>query len=384
MSIAALHRPSPPWWRLVALVLLAHALVLTALAPPRRLDSNRPAVRAWSTRAVTLPTAPDADLAAAAVTSADAVAARGPAHIPALAAPRPHALPLAHTAPPTASKPRPLARTHASRSAPPSDQTRRTAGAVDPGPAPATQSAGSSHPLSEAADAPQAPTAAPPTALADLPLVQLPGAATLSYAVSGTARGLPYAARSTLDWRPNDGRYEAAWHTEGDTPRRDHAWRSQGSVSATGLMPERFADRARSERAAHFDAAGGRIRFSANTPDVPWTPGGQDRLSAVLQLGALLAAAPSRYPPGAQITLQTAGPRDADAWQWTVLDDETLTIGDQPVPCAVLHHAATRPYEASVTLWLARPLQYLPARLRTTGPQGDVVEHNLQNLSNPP
>ena len=217
-----------------------------------------------------------------------------------------------------------------------------------------------------------------------MPLVQLPGAATLSYAVSGTARGLPYAARSTLDWRPNDGRYEAAWHTEGDTPRRDHAWRSQGSVSATGLMPERFADRARSERAAHFDAAGGRIRFSANTPDVPWTPGGQDRLSAVLQLGALLAAAPSRYPPGAQITLQTAGPRDADAWQWTVLDDETLTIGDQPVPCAVLHHAATRPYEASVTLWLARPLQYLPARLRTTGPQGDVVEHNLQNLSNPP
>ena len=217
-----------------------------------------------------------------------------------------------------------------------------------------------------------------------MPVVQLPGAATLSYAVSGTARGLPYAARSTLDWRPNDGRYEAAWHTEGDTPRRDHAWRSQGSVSAIGLMPERFADKARSERAAHFDAAGGRIRFSANTPDVPWTPGGQDRLSAVLQLGALLAAAPGRYPPGAHITLQTAGPRDADAWQWTVLDDETLTIGDQPMPCAVLHHAATRPYEASVTLWLARPLQYLPARLRTTGPQGDVVEHNLQNFSNRP
>ena len=104
----------------------------------------------------------------------------------------------------------------------------------------------------------------------------------------------------------------------------------------------------------------------------------------MLQLGALLAAAPGRYPPGAHITLQTAGPRDADAWQWTVLDDETLTIGDQPVPCAVLHHAATRPYEASVTHWLARPLQYLPARQRTTGPQGDVVEHNLQNFSNRP
>ncbi len=383
MSIAAPLRPSPPWWRLVALVLLAHALVLTTLAPPRRLDSGQPAVRAWSTRAVTLPTAPDADLAAAAATSADTFSAPGPASTPTLAAPRRRALPLA-PARPTASKPRPLARTHGTRSAPSTDAPRRAVGAVDPGPAPATQPAESSHPPSEAADAPQARPAAPPTAPADLPLVQLPDAATLSYAVSGTARGLPYAARSTLDWRPNGGRYEAAWHTEGDTSQRTHAWRSQGSVSATGLMPERFADRARSERAAHFDAAGGRIRFSANTPDVPWAPGGQDRLSAVLQLGALLAATPGRYPPGAQITLQTAGPRDADAWQWTVLDDETLTVGDQPVPCAVLHHAATRPYEASVTLWLARPLQYLPARLRTTGPQGDVVEHSLQNLSNPP
>lgn len=382
MSIATLHRPSPPWWRLVALVLLAHALVLTALAPPRRLDSGRPAVRAWSTRAVALPTAPAVDLAAAAATPADTFSV--PAPEPTLAAPRPRALRPTHTAPPTVSKSRPLARTHTTRSAPSTDAPQRAVGAVDPGPAPATQSAESSHPPSEAADAPQARPAAPPTAPADLPVVQLPGAATLSYAVSGTARGLPYAARSTLDWRPNGGRYEAAWHTEGDTPRHTHAWRSQGSVSATGLMPERFADKARSERAAHFDAAGGRIRFSANTPDVPWAPGGQDRLSAVLQLGALLAATPGRYPPGAQITLQTAGPRDADAWQWTVLDDETLTIGDQPMPCAVLHHAATRPYEASVTLWLARPLQYLPARLRTTGPQGDVVEHNLQNLSNPP
>ena len=151
-------------------------------------------------------------------------------------------------------------------------------------------------------------------------------------------------------------------------------------VTATGLLPERFAEAARSERAAHFDAAGGRIRFSANTPDARWAPGAQDRLSAVLQLAGLLAAMPERYPPGSQVLLQTAGARDASTWIWTVQEDETLDIDGRALATAVLTHRPDRPYEPITTLWLARSLDYLPARLRTTTPQGDTLEHRLQNL----
>ena len=140
-------------------------------------------------------------------------------------------------------------------------------------------------------------------AAVSLPNVQLPPPATLIYAVTGTARGLPYATRSELRWQPASGRYDAEWLTQADGPHPAHRWHSQGLVTHTGLMPERFAERSRSERAAHFDAEGGRVRFSANTPDAHWAPGGQDRLSAVLQLGALLAAAPERYPPGRQLTV---------------------------------------------------------------------------------
>ena len=44
------------------------------------------------------------------------------------------------------------------------------------------------------------------------------------------------------------------------------------------FTPERFADRSRSEKAAHFDAANQRIRFSNNAPDAELRPGAQDRL----------------------------------------------------------------------------------------------------------
>ena len=370
--------PSPPWLRLLGLVLLAHWALLSTWTPSVRppMGASSP-VRYWSTRAV-VPTA---------VAGADDVA--GPAPQPPAAA-----APLAAPQTPAST------RTHAPRRSPaPSPMARlapraerasaRVAEVAPAAPSPAT-------PIGPTAPAAQAPASlsaedrpaprqsADTAASADLPIVQLPQAAALAYAVTGTARGVAYEARSQLRWRPEAGRYEAEWLTQGDTPKSERRWRSQGLITSTGLMPERFAEKSRTERAAHFDAEGGRVRFSANTPDAAWAPGGQDRLSAVLQLAALIASAPQRYPPGSSLTLQTAGARDALPWQWTVQDDDTLIVDGQSVPCTVLVHAPQHPYEPTTVLWLARSLHYLPARLRTTSAQGDVVEHNLQNLSPTP
>ena len=37
----------------------------------------------------------------------------------------------------------------------------------------------------------------------------------------------------------------------------------------------------------------------------------------------------------------------------------------------------------AVALWLAKPLGYLPARLRTSAAQGDSTDHRLQKLPPP-
>jgi membrane-associated protease RseP (regulator of RpoE activity) len=127
-------------------------------------------------------------------------------------------------------------------------------------------------------------------------------------------------------------------------------------------------------------AAGGRIRFSANTPDAVLNAGAQDRLSASLQLGGMMAAAPHRYPAGSTIVLPTAGVRDTEPWRWDVLPDETLQIDDQDVPCTKLVRQPRREYDSRVELWLARTHAYLPARLRTTLSNGDTVDQRLAAL----
>lgn len=224
---------------------------------------------------------------------------------------------------------------------------------------------------------PAAANTAPPVA------VRVPGPATLHYQVSGHAGGLAYEARAELQWRRQGSRYEATW-TVGLPLLGTRTQRSDGRITDGGLAPERFGERSGSERAAHFDAEGGRIRFSANTPDAVLAPGAQDRLSVTLQLAALLAAAPERYPHGAQITIQTAGVRDAEPWVWEVLADETLPLAGRELPTAHLLRQPRREHDTRVELWLARTLDYLPVRLRLTLANGDVADQQLQAVDAAP
>ncbi|QTD45141.1 DUF3108 domain-containing protein [Ottowia testudinis] len=340
MRGAAHGRPS---LALVAAVVLAHALMLRPAPSKRPGHAARAAAPALALRMVEGPMA-----------QADPRPAAAP--VPSAVAPASH-----DTAP--AAPPRPAAAPRPSswRGAP--AKPRRVAVSVAP-----------SRPEPEAPPAPSAH--APPGPPAS---VQPPGPATLGYRVSGTARGIPFEAEAQLLWRPATGRYAAEWTVRLPLVGA-RSQRSEGALTPAGLAPERYAEQSRGERAAHFDAAGGRIRFSANTPDAVLEPGAQDRLSVSLQLAGLLAAAPERYPPGSAITLQTAGVREAGAWRWEVEDDEILQIDGQAVPCAKLLRQPRGEYDTRIELWLARPFHYLPARLRVTQAGGDVADQWLRAL----
>ncbi len=376
MSAAALRPPSAPWLRLIALVLVAHLALLMAV-PPRVVDSSGgPPSGYWTTRVVT-------DAAQGAVASDEPGPASDAARLEDKTA-------SAETAtPPSSPEPRAHGPTRAPEATQPARKPALKLASVETTPQRPSRRVAEDVPPDQTTPPPAPDTTAAPTpspakpteATSALPPATLPAAASLTYAVSGTTRGQPYQSHSQLQWQPADGRYEAEWLTQGDAAQRQWRWHSQGLVTATGLMPERFAETTRSERAAHFDAAGGRIRFSANTPDADWSPGGQDRLSAVLQLAGLIAAAPQRYPTGSTIVLQTAGARDAVAALWTVQGDETLDVDGRAVPCTVLVHRPERAYEPITTLWLAKPLGHLPAQVRYAYAQGDMQEHRLQNLA---
>lgn len=220
------------------------------------------------------------------------------------------------------------------------------------------------------------------TASAAPPPVQIPPPVRLTYEVKGQAKKFDYTARAELLWQHDGSRYEARQEVSAFLIG-SRTQRSTGLVSAQGLQPERFGDRSRSEQAAHFDHAQGRVTFSANTPQAAIGPGAQDRLSMFIQLASMLAADPARYTPGTQITLTTVSARNADRWTFSIEAPETLNLPVGATPTLKLLRLPRRDYDQKAELWLAPSLGYLPARIKLTQSNGDFADLLLRGSEKP-
>ena len=223
--------------------------------------------------------------------------------------------------------------------------------------------------VSSAAPAPPPPRPSPAERLA----FTIPGSVLLHYKVTAHARGLLLHADSQLHWRHDGSEYEAKLELSGSLfPSRTQ--QSTGRITAEGLAPLRFSDKARSEEAAHFERDQGKVSFSSNRPDAPLTAGAQDRLSVLLQLGAMIAGEPGKFGPGATIAIQTASTRDAEVWQFAVEGEEALQLPGGALTALKLIRNPRKEFDQKVELWLAPGMDYVPVRLRLTQPNGDWVD----------
>jgi hypothetical protein len=195
----------------------------------------------------------------------------------------------------------------------------------------------------------------------------------LFYTVTVQTRDREIEGEARLDWRHDGREYEATLEMKGrDLPTR--VQRSIGQVSEQGLAPSYFSDKGRAEQATHFERDKGVVIFSNNQPQAQLAPGIQDRLSAVLQLAAMVAADPERYPPGTLITLPTASTREVDDWVFSVEEPGELVLAGDRVPALKLQHLPQKSFDQAVELWLAPLMDYAPVRVRLTNPNGDVID----------
>jgi hypothetical protein len=254
----------------------------------------------------------------------------------------------------------------------PPTETAASSAAPPAVPEPAAEPAATPLAQAPAEPSPAAASPAPP-----LPPARAPGSTQLAFDVSGTIRGVGYSAQGTLDWVVNDGRYDARMSVRMPLIG-SRVQTSTGRLGPAGLQPERFADKARSERAAHFEPEQQRIRFSNNAPEVPLQPGAQDRLSVFLQLAARFNAEPQ--PVGQVIELQVAGTGDADVWRFLVGEEVTLNLPAGELRTRRLVREAPGPRDTQVEMWLAPALDHLPVRIRLTQASGDQVDQLLNRL----
>ena len=154
---------------------------------------------------------------------------------------------------------------------------------------------------------------------------------------------------------------------------------STGRLGASGLEPERFADRRRGRRIgqAQFDREQAQVRFSGRAPPLPLAETGQDRLSWLIQLSSVLRADPALQRAGAQVWLPVYSARgDLQLWRFEVQGERTLTLEDSvELRTWLLTRTPDRAYDTQVEVWLDPVGQFLPARIQLTHwPSGDRME----------
>jgi hypothetical protein len=212
---------------------------------------------------------------------------------------------------------------------------------------------------------------------------RLPPAATLRYRLR---RG-PVGGWAELQWRPAAAGYELTLRSQA-AGAAAAGWTSSGGFDGAGLAPERHVEsrRGRDLRAANFQRAAGRITFSGPALEYPLLPGAQDRLSWMIQLGAVLAADPALAQPGAQVSMFVAGTRgDGEVWTFRVGERAAVELADGQVAEAVhLVREPGRPYDTRVEVWLDPARHHLPVRTRlVVGAAGTDSEFLLEQLGMP-
>lgn len=361
---------------LTAAVLAAHAWLLWELPAWSSASASPDPTRnapAFTTRSIAPPPPPPAVPVAAPVTAPASPPRPRPRQAPVAAAPAPSELPAALAAEPVESAP--------AETPPPTQAAAPEQEAAPEPPAPAEPPAPTEPPAPPRAETLQGVQLVTPDGQplpADTPLpVKLPAPTRLAFDVTGQAKRFDYHASAELLWQHDGQRYQVRQQIKAFLVGT-RAQNSSGQVTDAGLVPQRFSDQSRSEKSAEFDFAAEQARFTPAAPPAPIGAGAQDRISVFLQLSAMLAAAPERYPEGSQITFTTVGSNDAERWTFRVHATETLELPLGALPALRLERLPRRAGDQQATLWLAPSLGYLPARIRLTQANGDFADLRLQ------
>lgn len=389
-------RPAPgprPAWRALALLTAAVVLIhlaLLGLLPPGSGPRRSALAETFITRSIVVapaaapPAAPAPSASAKPVAAAAAPAAARPPSPPRPARPRAVAPKPAAPAPAPApvAEPEPAPAPEAAAAAattPPGDLPAQATGDAGAGAAPEGAENSPAAASSDTGNGTTAGTGNAPGQFGGPVAVQIPGSVRLRFAATAQQGAQPLqGVFGVLDWLQDGNRYDArlALTFLFKTLRSQQ---SVGVIGPTGIEPQRFSDTRKSELVSQFDRQQGQVFFSSNAPSVMLLAGAQDRLSVVLQLGAMMAGDPTRYPPGTVIAVQTVGPRDGEIWTFNVGEEEEIEVPAGEFKARKLTRNPRKPFDDKIELWLAPVLGWLPVRIRQTQTNGDFVDLQLRD-----
>ena len=163
---------------------------------------------------------------------------------------------------------------------------------------------------------------------------------------------------------------------------------SQGEVGSDGLEPQQYSEKTRNKPSstATFkrDANGSSLISFSQGADVPnAAPGVQDRLTILLQVGALMQVDRTLKKAGARFSIPVAGLKgNVDVWNFAVqgleaVATDTGTLDGWHVS-RVLRPGSN---DRGVEIWVSNKTPSIPLRVRYSEPDGSTIDLLLASQS---
>jgi hypothetical protein len=196
----------------------------------------------------------------------------------------------------------------------------------------------------------------------------------------------PFAGNGHILWKPAGTRYEARLEAfVAGVPVLTET--SHGQLGARGLEPLRYTDQRlrRALQAAHFERERGRLTYAGSSATHALPEGAQDRLSWMLQIGAVLNAEPQHAAPGGRLVFFITGARgDAETWAFRYAGTESVQAPGGAIRAVKFTREPREPRDKVAEIWLAPQHQHLPVRARfSTKRNGEVFELLLRDIGAP-
>ncbi|HJW56449.1 MAG TPA: DUF3108 domain-containing protein [Burkholderiaceae bacterium] len=215
--------------------------------------------------------------------------------------------------------------------------------------------------------------------------VNLPPSAELGYVVNARQSGFAIEGNARVAWHAASGQFTLETEMRAMLLGKIMDAKTEGVIDEYGLAPVASSEKRfrKQPTTVSFDREAKVIRFSGSDATYPIKGGEQDRNSAIWQLIAVARAAPAKFRPGSEWTFFVAGQRDAEPWVFRVAEHEKIQtpLGD----LQALHVVKAAPVQTQkIDIWLAPSLEWYPARLRYTDPDGDFIEQSLVSMAKKP
>lgn len=215
---------------------------------------------------------------------------------------------------------------------------------------------------------------------------KIPPSANIDYAVTARQSDFRLEGQARVQWRATAGTFSLSTEMRSSLLGKILDAKTEGLIDQFGLAPVTFSEKRmrKNPALATFDRTANTISFKDGGATYPIRGGEQDRNSAIWQLIAVARATPAQFKPGSEWQFFVVSPNEAEPWIFKVVERTKIqTALGELNTVHILKTTADDDKRQRVELWLAPSLDWYPARLRYTDPDGDFIEQTVVTVARP-